>query len=343
MASDSLLAHLTRRLTSQSENVATEALLYVLDRHQPAWARFESLARRLQPELGSLAGFRSQDWSGDDGAIPDLVGVGEDGSTPLVVEVKFWAPLTPNQPCAYHERLPEGGLLVFLCPRQRAGSLTAELADRCGHATVTEDRTMSFDGGRRMAVLTWHDLLDELDDALKAAGDDEGLADVRQLRGLVEADDGQVFLPLESAELSGQTGRRLTQFWGLIEAIVDRLVRMEVADLGGLRFACRVGQAYGRYFRLNGHEVQLVVHFGYWATERDTPLWLMVTMGSHRAEMLAATGSARDRQPPRLLERDGYLIAPVPLAVGVPEHAVVEEGAERIAELAALLPVIEHS
>jgi hypothetical protein len=87
-----------------------------------------------------------------------------------------------------------------------------------------------------------------------------------------------------------------------------------------------------------GHEAQLVVHFGYWAKERDTPLWLMITLAAgEKGKILEATAPARNEQPPRLLERDGYLVAPLPLAVGVPEHVLVDQTSERVRDLAALL------
>lgn len=340
--SESLLAHLTHKLTAQSENVATEALLYLLEHHSDAAEAFSGLVRRYQPDLPDITAYRAQDWAVADGAIPDLVGIDVQGRTSLVVEAKFWAPLTPNQPCAYHDRLSKDGpgLLLFLCPRQRAASLLAELTDRCEHAHAADgESVMDVGRGRRMAVTTWHGLLDELEHAMREAGNGDGLSDLRQVRGLVEGDDGQVFLPLESDELSGRIGHRLGQYMGLIEGVVADLQRDATADVKGLKLACRAGQAYGRYFRLADHEAQLVVHFGYWANERDTPLWLMITLtAAHSADLLAATVSARNEHPPRLLERDGYLVAPLPLPVGVPEHVLVDQTSERVRDLAALLP-----
>ena len=59
---------------------------------------------------------------GADGTIPDLVGFDkadeedEIGQERVPIEVKFWAPLTANQPNGYIERLPTDGpaVLMFL-------------------------------------------------------------------------------------------------------------------------------------------------------------------------------------------------------------------------------------
>ena len=53
-----------------------------------------------------------------DGAIPDLVGFDENSKELVLIEVNFWAGLTPNQPNAYLKRLPSDGpaVVVFLAP-----------------------------------------------------------------------------------------------------------------------------------------------------------------------------------------------------------------------------------
>ena len=38
--------------------------------------------------------------TGDDGSIPDLADIAEDGGTPLLVEAEFYAGLTANRPVA---------------------------------------------------------------------------------------------------------------------------------------------------------------------------------------------------------------------------------------------------
>ena len=337
---DSLLGHLSRQLSSQPENLATEALLFLLDRHDEAAAALLAVARRYEPYLAGPLAFRSQDWAATDGAIPDLVGVDGQGETPLVVEVKFWASLTPQQPCGYHERLPVDApnLLLFLCPHERVHSLRAELENRCCHRAAGPDLegALRLDHGRSMAVTSWRDLIDAIDQAMTQAGNDAGLSDLRQVRGLVALQDSTAFRPLEPDELAGRIGLRMGQYKTLIDSVVTALVNEGIAETAGLKGGQSAGVYFGRYFSLNGYQVLLMVHFEYWATERDTPLWLQLndplvpTLG-------AAIEPLRTTHPPRLLQKDGYPLMPLPLPAGESEQAVIEAVAARIRELAALL------
>lgn len=337
---DSLLGHLSRHLSSQPENLATEALVYMLDRHGEAASAFIALARRHQADLTDQLAFSSQDWGESDGAIPDLVGRDEQGGTPLVVEVKFWAALTKNQPCAYHDRLPERapGLLLFLCPRQRIPSLRAELQQRCGHRTGESDDqgTMPLDDHRCMAVASWHDLIDLIDKTMTKAGDEAGLSDLHQLRGLVALEDSTAFRPLEPDELAGSIGLRIGQYKTIIEKVIADLVEHGDAHTNGLTWGQSAGVFFGRYLNLNGFQALLMVNFVYWATERDTPLWLQIN--DPRAPTLGkALAPLSTTQPPRLLHRDGYPLMPLPLPTGEIEDSVMEAVVARIRELAALL------
>lgn len=120
---DSVLAHLTARFTTQAENLATEALCYLLRSRPPAAAGVIDLARAFGVALPSGLVFQTQNHAVEDSSIPDLVAVAPGGSTPLVCEIKFWAGLKDNQPVTYLGRLPadEPGLLLFVAPPSPGG------------------------------------------------------------------------------------------------------------------------------------------------------------------------------------------------------------------------------
>ena len=77
----------------------------------------------------------------------------------MLVEVKFWAELTPNQPNAYLKRLPSDGpaVLVFLAPEHRIQSLWPQLKGRLlwGVRPFDRDRlgAQVCAGGRRAMAL----------------------------------------------------------------------------------------------------------------------------------------------------------------------------------------------
>src|SRR5215469_8479488 len=124
-----LFGHLVSRFSTHPENLATEAVAFIVN---PSAAMREALRRlvgRTGIELPQLATFRSQ--AGDDqGNIPDLIGLDASGAERLLIENKFWAGLTQNQPAGYLERLPaEGGaVLVFVVPDKRLPIVWSELA-----------------------------------------------------------------------------------------------------------------------------------------------------------------------------------------------------------------------
>ena len=111
-----LFGFLATRFSAHPENVATEALAYVLRSSSPVARAFEDYVRRVAPIPGGLHYVTQA--AADDRAIPDLAGIDASGRSPLLVEAKFWAGLTDQQPVAYLARLPEDetALLLFIVP-----------------------------------------------------------------------------------------------------------------------------------------------------------------------------------------------------------------------------------
>jgi hypothetical protein len=115
-----LFGHLVSRFSTHPENLATEALAFILNRSATMREELRNLFGRTGIELPPLARFRSQ--AGDDqGNIPDLIGLDATGVERLFIENKFWAGLTENQPAGYLERLSanDSGLLIFIVPSRR--------------------------------------------------------------------------------------------------------------------------------------------------------------------------------------------------------------------------------
>ena len=115
----SLLARVSPGLTSQLENLATKSLLYLLRRYGTAHEAFVGVVSTTGYEPPSDLTFNAQVHM-QYGNIPDLVGATEDETGVLLVESKFWAPLTPNQPAGYLDRLPTDreGMVLFIAPKK---------------------------------------------------------------------------------------------------------------------------------------------------------------------------------------------------------------------------------
>ncbi|MDE2687051.1 MAG: hypothetical protein OXI16_06065 [Chloroflexota bacterium] len=127
-----LLAHLTPMLTDRVEDMAVEALGYILSKSPASRNALNLMLKSGVPEIKSVEQVRTQ-VTGDTGARPDLVGFDADDAERVLIEAKFWAGLTENQPNGYLERLPKDrpSALLFVAPEARRDTLWAEFAPPC--------------------------------------------------------------------------------------------------------------------------------------------------------------------------------------------------------------------
>lgn len=278
-----LFGHIASRLSNKTENLATEALGYVLRGSLVARDALQSLLSQSGLPITGMLTYMNQ-FSGKDQAQPDIVGLDDQGEQRLVVEAKFWAGLTDHQPITYLGRLPkDGGVLLFVAPAARLDLLWGELLRRCADAgklgiakeldTQTVRRYTIADG-THLALVSWRALLDYLMGRVEAAGDRKTLGDIEQLQGLCEHMDSTAFLPLTSEEITDtQHYKRVLQFNDLIDELVPALINRGVADTNKLTAVSKKG-IYGRYLRFHGYGAYLSCDLSRWTTLALTPFWL---------------------------------------------------------------------
>ena len=189
MTSDSLLAHLAWRFPGATEDIATEALAYILGKQEGARTALADLLRSGGADPEPMDSFSTQRVY-QRSKKPDLVAFNEERVV-LLVESKFWASLTSNQPNGYlklmMDDLPAAKNLLFIAPEARQGGLWEELRQQTGKKyEVTGEQTAGGvrsvavgSGGHRLMLTSWDFLLGRL----VGTGPDEG-GDLRQLRGL---------------------------------------------------------------------------------------------------------------------------------------------------------------
>ncbi|MCY4412228.1 MAG: hypothetical protein OXC27_17370 [Caldilineaceae bacterium] len=278
-----LFAHIARTHTDKVENVAVRALGHILSQSEAAR---EALAETLQlggTEVGLLGKVQTQA-TGEKGGIPDLSVKADDGTEPVLIEAKFDAPLTPNQPNGYLEQLPRcrPAALLFVAPAARIETLWPVLRKRAEEVyklTVSSEfgklRSASIACGERRLMLTsWADLLDRMETKANKAGDTAAEADIIQLRGLTDQMDAEIFLPWRSEDLGPEFARRMLSLIAFVDDSTDRGCDVGFLDIRGNDRQPRY-EGYGRHMEIGGVAAWFGYIFDGWAQHENTPLWLL--------------------------------------------------------------------
>ncbi|MDK9721983.1 MAG: hypothetical protein OEL53_12455 [Rhodospirillales bacterium] len=345
-----LFGFLAAKFAASPENLAIEALNYLLVRSKVANTALLGLLEEAGVDLPDDVAFQTQVTGGDD-ARPDIEGRTAERGTIIVVETKFWAGLTDNQPVTYLYRLPEiaPALLVFVAPAARFTTLWPELIGRCRSAGFETSETKqvaselwcaSLPKGRHLMLVSWRAVLADITRALERAGEGEAVADAEQLAGLCEAMDSEAFMPLRSEELTSvDIPRRFVQFAQLALDIAARACEAGICSKdGGLRPGSSSSYS-GHFLRLGGVLVFLCFDSPRWARHRSTPLWLRI-QGKDMKERDAARhalGRLRLENPPRLIEDEGYPWVPLPLPLGTERERIIDNVLSQLEEIGGLL------
>lgn len=347
---ETLFAHLATRFGPPPENLATEALGYILRRSALARDAVRDLLRGVGVVVPSSLIYRNQVAGGDE-AQPDLVGFDDQGNQRLIIEAKFWAGLTSHQPVTYLDRLPhDGGALVFVVPAARITLIWGELLRRCldaklsvqeSQTSIPDVRQGALGDGRKLALVSWRALLDPIGFRLEAADDRRTREDLVQLRGLCERMDAEAFLPVTSEELTTQIYRRVIEFGRLVDEVCTALAHRGIANMKGLRATAGNGYS-GRYLRLRGVGCFLVCDIRKWMKFAPTPLWLSVYGVKWDASDLAATRRAlaplESATPPRVfMAGDGFPTVALQVPVGAERDIVVKSLLDQVIVVADFL------
>ena len=237
--------------------------------------------------------------TGEDAARPDLEGLTDDGTKVCVIECKFWAGLTANQPVTYVSRLSEEqpGILAFIVPSMRLNALWGELSKRMERAEIHLGKRQSHDAetlyaelqDRHGFVLTsWRGVLNAIIHSMEVNGDTEALEDAKQLLGLCERMDQNAFLPFRSEEItSPEIPRLLLQLTQLTSNVCDRLLQSERFATrspkdGSKLTAASSRSMSGRYMSVSQTTFMVCFDWDAWSRYMASPLWFKVEEAEYR-------------------------------------------------------------
>ena len=286
-ANQTLLNFITVKHAKSRENVAVDALGYILRNSVAAREALTDLLREANVMVAPISGAITQA-TGADGERPDLACYDQQGNECLLIEAKFWATLTDRQPNAYLERLPNGvpSVLLFVAPAARLYSLWADLQQRLKQENIqlTEQANsvhhISGTIRRRnhhLMVVDWATMLDAMAQHAQSAGD-AAANDIDQLRGLAAREDEETaFLPLRSEEMNPEIPRRIRSWKRVVDGVIREMSERKWVNQAHTRRRPSLDDTlewYGRLLEFAGTRAWFGVNLEQWATRRNTPLWL---------------------------------------------------------------------
>ena len=231
--------------------------------------------------VGSIAKVRTQA-TGGKRERPDLVGLDDERAERVLIEAKFWAERTKNQPNEYLRRLPKDrpAALLFVAPAARLEALWPELCRKAdeqftviGATTPGDLRSATISGGERRLMLTsWAALLDLMESESKSAGDVVAERDIQQLRGLTDRAEPAPYLRLHPEEMGQEFARRMEGLRRLVDDAT--MCGRNAGFLKRERVATGGAGGYGRTIRIGSVKAWFGIEVFAWADFHSTPLWL---------------------------------------------------------------------
>ena len=270
----SLFGNFFERIKGSAEFLASESLNYILNNAQKANENLIQLINRDNNSEYSMIRFSSQ-VQGDKLEIPDISGFNKDEEEVIIIETKFWASLTSNQPGTYLERLVDNGILVFVCPEQRTISLEDEIIHALKGKCEQPANGLIKTENKTIIIYSWKTILDNLEKDIDNS-DFEIRSDINQLTGLCERVDSESFLPITEKDMSPEIPRRILSYNSIVDKVIDCLVKDNILSTKGLK-ATPEKWGYRRYAFNENLTISVDVNFEKWARNVDTPIWLEIS------------------------------------------------------------------
>lgn len=257
---NSLLAHIASNFISEYENVANSGIAYLLNEYP---ASQEALKVVLGVE--NVPTYYVTEMSTDSNGRPDVTGLDVDGSKSVIIEGKFWANLTDNQPNNYLKELSKEGKVLFLAPDKRLNSLELEIEKRTGGCY------------EKIVIISWPQFLNQIERENNKEHNHQLASDLLQMNELCRKMDTEGMPPLSESDLDPMNGRIATNFADIIEECNPVIREWEHSDFKGLR---ATPSKYGNGFYFRGYKFGCSLYFDsskWFKRNNHTPIWLIVT------------------------------------------------------------------
>ena len=256
---NSLLAHIASNFISEYENVANSSIAYLLNEYSASREALKSILG-----IDSVPTYYVTELSTTSNGRPDITGLDVYGRKAVIIEGKFWAKLTHNQPDNYLKEITDDGKILFLAPDKRLSSLKVEIEKRVGEITD------------KIVICSWMTFLGLIKKENNKNYNHRLASDLIQINELCQKMDTEGMPPLSASDLDPMNGRVASNFSDVIDECNPILRKWEHSDFKGTK---TTSSKYGHGFYFHGYSFGCYLYFdsNKWFTkDNHTPIWLNI-------------------------------------------------------------------
>lgn len=277
----SLLGQFYNRIRGSQEDIASESLVYILKQSLESRKVINQIVKANTNLIFSDLSYQAQN-VGQDLERPDISGKDETGKEVLLIEAKFWASLTHNQPNGYLKRLNDNTVLMFLVPTLRTRTVFDEVKIRI--LEEHQDLEIDFDNlsilikssQKHIFIKSWNEVLNSIKSKIEQTNNINLISDLNQIIGLCETIDQNSFQPITDRDLSPKIPKNINSYYEIVDKVVDELKNRNkgISTKGLVKTPQRYG--YHRYFATKDLAMNFALKLDLWEKCADTPFWLSI-------------------------------------------------------------------
>lgn len=278
----SLLGQFYNRIRGSQEDIASESLVYILKQSLESRKVINQIVKANTNLMFSDLAFQTQN-VGKNLERPDISGKDETGKEVLLIEAKFWASLTHNQPNGYLNRLENNTVLMFLVPTLRTRTVFEEIKVRIleEHQDLkidTENLSILINSTQQHIVIkSWNEVLNSIKSKIEQTNNINLISDLNQIIGLCDTIDQNSFQPIKDEDLSPKIPKNINSYYEIVDKVVDELKNRSngISTKGLVKTPQRYG--YHRYFATADLVMNFALKLDLWEKCADTPFWLSIS------------------------------------------------------------------
>lgn len=278
----SLLGQFYNRIKGSQEDIASEGLTYILQQSLESRKVINQVVKINTDLSFSDLAYQTQN-VGKDLERPDISGKDDNGKEVLLIEAKFWASLTHNQPNGYLKRLENNTVLIFLVPTLRTRTVFEEVKSRVKEEYKdleidTENlKLLIKNSNQHILIKSWNEILNSIKSKIEQTNNITLLSDLNQIVGLCETIDKNSFQPITDEDLSPKIAKNINSYYEIVDKVVDELKNRnpEITTKGLVKTPQRYG--YHRYFATKKLGMNFALKLDLWEKCADTPFWLAIS------------------------------------------------------------------